>query len=132
MIRRVVVPVLLLGSLAACGGVTDPSKNKNETFTGTIQPGGGGATHTFNVSNSGEISAVVTDLTPTVASGTLFEVLFGQLVSNQCSILSANQFAVVGGTALSGPITPGSYCIQIVDEGYFRVAENYTLTVSHP
>jgi len=33
---------------------------------------------------------------------------------------------------VSGPITPGTYCIQLVDEGFFRVDQNYTLQVSHP
>ena len=131
MLRRF-IPALLLATLGACGGVVDPSKNQTSTFTDTVPLAGAGPVHTFGVSKTGEISAIVTSLTPTVQSGTLFGVAYGQFISNTCSLLSLNQFTVVGGTAISGPITPGTYCIQIIDEGFFKVNEQYTLTVSHP
>src|SRR5205823_5656535 len=122
MLRRF-IPVLLLATLAACGGVVDPSKNQTQTFPGTVPVGSSGPLHTFNVSKGGEISAVVTSFTPTLPSGTLFEVIYGQVVSGQCSPLSVNQFAVVGATVVSGAIIPGTYCIAIVDEGFFKVNE---------
>ena len=131
MLRRF-IPALLLATLGACGGVVDPSKNQNQTFNGTVPLAGAGPVHTFSVSKTGEISAAVTSMNPTVQSGTLFEVAYGQFISNQCSLLSLNQFAVVGATVISGAITPGTYCIQIVDEGFFKVDEAYVLTVSHP
>ena len=130
--RRRFIPALLLATLAACGGVVDPSNNQNESFSGTIQFQGAGPLHTFNVSKSGEISVVVNSLTPTVASGTLFEVVYGQVVSGQCATININQFAVAGATIVSGAIVPGQYCIQLVDEGFFKQNENYTMTVSHP
>ena len=131
MLRRF-IPVLLLATLAACGGVVDPSKNQTETFSGTVPVGGVGPLHQFSVSKTGEISAVVTTFTPTLSGGTLFGVIYGQVISNQCSAISFNRFGVTGATAISGAITPGTYCIQVVDELFFRVDEQYVLTVSHP
>ena len=131
MVRRF-IPAIFLATLAACGGVVDPSKNQTEMLTGTVPVGSSGKVHQFNVSKGGEISAVVTSFTPTLPSGTLFEVIYGQVISGQCSPLSVNQFAVVGATVVSGAIIPGTYCIAIVDEGFFKVNEDYVLQVSHP
>jgi hypothetical protein len=128
---RGLIPVFLLAALAACGGVTDPSQNQNQTFNGTVQVGGA-STQQFSVSKSGEISAVVTSFNPVLPSGTLFGVAWGQLLSGQCSIISLNQFAVTGATVVSSAVTPGTYCISIIDEGLFKVNEDYVLTVSHP
>jgi hypothetical protein len=129
---RPFIPALLLLTLAACGGVVDPSKNQTETFNGTVPLAGSGPIHTFSSSKSGEVSAVVTSLNPAVSSGTLFGVIYGQVISSTCSPLSFNQFAVVGATVVSGAIVPGTYCIQVVDEGFFRADEAYALQVSHP
>jgi|SRR5437773_25301 len=131
MVRRF-IPALLLAALAACGGVVDPSKNQTQTFPGTVPVGGVGPLHTFSVSKGGEISAVVTSFTPTLPSGTLFGVIYGQVISNQCNPITFNQFGVVGATVISGAIISGTYCINIVDEGFFKVSEDYVLQVSHP
>jgi len=128
---RGLIPVFLLAALAACGGVTDPSQNQNQTFNGTVQVGGT-SSQQFTVSKSGEISAVVTSFNPVLPSGTLFGVAWGQLLSGQCSLISVNQFAVTGATVISSAVTPGTYCISIIDEGFFKVNEDYVLNVSHP
>jgi hypothetical protein len=135
MHRRFGAALALAAAVSACGGVVDPSKNQTETFTGTIQPGQGnyGGPHTVNITKSGEITVTVTSLTPSVPGGTFFIIGFGQSVSGQCSLtIQVNQFAIVGSAAISGPISPGSYCVVIADEGLFTVAEDYTLKVSHP
>jgi len=128
---RGLIPVLLLAALAACGGVTDPSQNQKQTFNGTVQVGGT-STQQFNVSKSGEISAVVTSFNPVLPTGTLFGVAWGQVISGTCSLINLNQFVVTGATAVSSAVTPGTYCISIIDEGFFKVNEDYVLTVSHP
>ena len=79
-----------------------------------------------------ERRAVVTSFTPTLPSGTLFGVIYGQVISNQCNPITFNQFGVVGATVISGAIISGTYCINIVDEGFFKVSEDYVLQVSHP
>jgi len=135
MCRRLGAVCALAAMVTACGGVVDPSQNQTETFTGTIQPGSGnnGGPHAVNITKSGEITVTVTSLTPTLPSGTYFAVGFGQSVSGQCSVnIQVNQFAIVGSAAISGPISPGSYCVAVFDEGLFTVAEDYTVKVSHP
>ena len=133
MYRRLGAVWALAAIVTACGGVVDPSKNQTETFTGTIQPGSGnGEVKPVNIAKSGEITVTVTSLNPTVPSGTFFVVGIGQSVSGQCSPLQVNQFAIVGSAAISGPVSPASYCVFILDEGLFTVAEDYTMVVSHP
>jgi hypothetical protein len=127
--------LILAAIVSACGGVVDPSKNQTETFTGTIQPGTGnnGGAHPVNITKSGEITVTVTSLTPSLPGGTFFAVGFFQSVSGQCSVtIQVNQFAIVGSAAISGPISPGSYCVAVFDKGFFTVAEDYMLKVSHP
>jgi hypothetical protein len=138
MLRR--VPAALLSAslilvAAACGGVTDPSKNQNETFSGTVDPvsgggGGLGTVHTFSVKNTGEWTAVVTALTP--STNVAFGLVYGQNVSGQCSIITTNPLSHISIAGLGGPITAGSYCIAVYDAGNFTVTEAYTLSVSHP
>jgi hypothetical protein len=134
MVRRF-IPVLLLLAASACGGVTDPSNNQNQPFSGTVQPGGTSEILFFNASKSGEITITVTNMTPTLPSGTFFVVAWGQAANgNQCLLnLGANSLAVVGATAITSAITPGSYCVAIQDTYQaFKTAEQFSLTVSHP
>jgi len=135
MHRRLGIAVVVAVIAASCGGVVDPSKNQIETFTGTVVVGKGVILPTngsINIAKSGEIAITVTNLTPTVPGGTYFGIGFGQSISGQCSLISANQFATVGVAAINGPIQPGTYCVVIADQGLFTVDENFTLTVSHP
>jgi hypothetical protein len=115
---------------AACGGVTDPSKNTLDTKTGTI-PVGGADVQFFSVSRSGEMTIIVTNLTPAVSSSTFFGVGYGLAVSGQCQPFGVN-LAVLNSTAVNTQITPGSYCLIVADQGSFKVPETYTALVSHP
>lgn len=113
-----------------CGGVTSPSKNSTETFNGTVARGASGAAHSFNVSNTGEFTVKVTNLTPSYSG--FFGVLYGQQQGDSCALIQANSFSIVNSPVLSGPIVKGSYCVQVFDTGGFTTTETYTLTVSHP
>jgi hypothetical protein len=134
MHRRLGIAVLVAVIAAACGGVVDPSKNQIETFNGTAMTASANiGIHFFNIAKSGEVSITVTSLTPVVPTGTYFAVGIGQAVNGQCaSAIQVNQFSTVGLAAISGPITPGTYCAFIFDEGLFTVDEAYELKVSHP
>ena len=134
MYRHAAVAFLIAVSLAACGGVTDPSQNQQESFSATLDPGAGKSNfHGFSVSKSGELSITVTTMTPVIPTSTYFEVGFGNSISGSCQPLQANQYAIVGAAAISGyPVTPGAYCAFIIDEGLFTKAETYTMVVSHP
>ena len=142
MHRRLAIGILVAAVAAACGGgVVSPSQNKTDTFNGTLQPVSSGnaniGLHQVNITKTGELSVIVTSLTPSVPGDTYFAVgigqLFGALTVSNCNPIQINQFAVPVNPAINSlPITPGTYCIFIYDEGLFTVAEDYALTVSHP
>lgn len=134
MYRHAAVAFLIAVSLAACGGVTDPSQNTQTPFSGTLNPGQVNPNiFPFNVSKSGELSITVTTMTPVIPTNTYFGVGFGNSISGSCQPLQNNLYAIVGAAAISGyPVTPGAYCAFIADEGFFTKAETYTMVVSHP
>jgi hypothetical protein len=125
-LRFVAVALVALAAFA-CGGVSNPSTNQTETFMAIVQPGGSPGTHPFSASKSGEISVTVTSINPTF-NGFLTVAWLG---SGCNGVVQANQFAVVGTAAISGPIQKGSYCIGVFDSG-FSVPEQYTVSISHP
>ena len=133
MLRRT-ASAFLVASLtafaAACSSYTSPSKNTVETRSGTIAVGGS-AIENFTVKSNGEISIIVSALSPTVPTSTFFGVGYGLQSSGQCALFGVN-LSVVGATAISTSITPGNYCVQIVDQGAFTTTETYTLLISHP
>ena len=134
MYRHLAVAFVIAVSLAACGGVTDPSQNQKESFPGTISHGQGNVvSFPFSVSKTGELTITVTTMTPTIPTSTYFGVGFGTGVSNSCQPIQFNQVATVGAAAISGyPVTPGSYCAFLIDEGFFTTTETFTMVVSHP
>jgi hypothetical protein len=118
----------------SCGGVVDPSQNKIDTFTATVQVQGS-SVNPFATSNSGEFSVKVTTITPT--TGGFFGVILAQgPTDNSCAgnlpILQQNSFATAGTIAMSGAIIPGNYCVYVYDIGAFTVPQTYTIQISHP
>jgi hypothetical protein len=135
MYRHAAVALFIALSLAACGGVTDPSQNTKETITGTISPPGNGSSFSanFNVAKTGELTIAVTAMTPGIPTSTFFTVGYGLASSSGCQPLQVNQFSTVATAALSGiAITPGGYCVFVIDEGLFTTSETFTISVSHP
>lgn len=114
----------------SCGGVTDPSKNTVETFSGTVPVRGSSELKTFNVSNTGEFTIIVTQLSP--VSNAVLGSIFGQQTSSGCAPLQENDFTVLNSVALSGSIIKGSYCVVLFDVGTLAAPENFTMTISHP
>jgi hypothetical protein len=115
--------------MVSCGGIVDPSRNDQTTFTGTIPFGGTGEQHTFEVDQNGEFSVVINSLAP--PTGSLVGVRLSILSAGSCLLLSVNP-GQVGKTALSGPIDRGTYCLQLYDPGTLAQSETYSVTVSHP
>jgi hypothetical protein len=123
---------LLLGLVlltSACGSITDPSKNLNETFSGTLPFGGTSEIHNFSVSRRGEYSITINSLTP--ATGSLVGVRFGLQSAGDCAFITSSA-GQLGKPALNGPIDAGGYCMQLYDLGTLPQSETYTLTISHP
>jgi len=137
MYRHLAVAVFITVTLAACGGVTSPSNNKQETFgngNDVLKPGVGASfSYPFTVSNTGELTIALTQLNPGVSTTTVFSIGYGIPQSGSCSPINFNTVATVGFPAISGDqVTKGSYCVFIQDEGLITVPETFTLTVSHP
>jgi len=132
--RSRVAALVAIAAVAAaswsCGGVTDPSKNTLETWSSTVPVAGTSDVKTFNVSNTGEFTIIVTQMSP--VSNTVLGSIFGQQTSGGCSPLQQNNFTVLNSVALSGSIIKGTYCVVVYDVGALTQPENFTMTISHP
>ena len=132
--RHLVAALLaLVVALAAtaCGGIADPSDNRDEDFFGEIGPFEGDVFE-FDVSEKqGEYSAKIIAQQPTQSA--LFNIHLGTVVNGLCQpYIGHTSVTVINRVALSGPINKGHYCIQVYDQGSLTVAHTYTLRVSHP
>jgi hypothetical protein len=115
----------------SCGGVTSPSNNRIDPFSGTLAPGGSNQVN-FSASNTGEFSVVITALTP--VSNAVLGAYYGtqQNGGSSCAILSQGA-GTLNQVLLSGSIIKGDYCILIYDYlGNLTANENYTLSISRP
>jgi len=134
-IRGAVVVALGLAALCTvgCKGITTPSDNQNETFSGTLQPQSEGKGHAFSVGKTGEFTAKLTAWGPNsnILAGMAWVVDDG---SGSCTggILQRNFFVPLNSQALGGQIVSGKYCIVVFDPGTLTAAQTYTITVSHP
>lgn len=116
-------------TIGGCGGITDPSKNTVESFSGTIGVGGS-ALHQFS-SSKGEISVKVTALAPT-SNATIGLIWTQASGDGSCAGILQQAFAQLNVPAISGVIISGRYCIVVQDVGQFTVPQTYTVAVSHP
>jgi hypothetical protein len=121
----------LAGAISiSCGGIVDPSQNQNETFSGTVAPGGF-STQKFSASKTGEITIKVGTLTPAAVP-----VVYVQWVGAGDGSCNGGLFQAGLGTAnttaISGQIVSGNYCVVLSDYIGQTVTASYTITVSHP
>jgi hypothetical protein len=119
-------------SAAGCNGITTPSNNVSDPFSGTLEPGTQ-KSHAFSVSKTGEFTVKLTSWGP----NTNLLVGLAWTVGNNdgtctTSILQQNNFVALNAQALGGQIVSGRYCIFIFDVGTLTAAQTYTITVSHP
>ena len=118
--------------VAGCHGITTPSNNVTDTFSGTLQAKGTNS-HPFSVSKTGEFSVRLTAWAPN--TGIVVGMAWTQGASDgSCTtgVLQQNNFVNTTGQALGGAIVSGKYCIFIFDTGAMTAAQTYTFTVSHP
>ena len=123
--------LILVFLTSACNKVTEPSKNKQEDFSGTLQPGGS-QSWAFTVSNGGEYEVTLIALSP--VQNTFLGTGFGQLQSNSACQPSGfpNNFSQLNVPSLGGPISKGRWCVYVFDPGSLTATESYTVRVSHP
>lgn len=121
------------GTLAVgCHGITSPSNNTVDPFSGTLAPGGG-VGHFFTASKTGEYTVKITALAPT-SNALLGLALVAGNNDGTCStsIFQQNNFSSLNTQALGGQIISGKYCVLVYDVGAITTAQTYTVTVSHP
>lgn len=119
---------------AGCGGSltgleSGPSITVTETFSSTLNPGGG-TTHVFVVSAKGVITATLTaigdDNTRTVG------LALGNWANNACQLAAANDNAVVSFPLGATVSAAGTICARVYDSKGVPDATTYTLEVVHP
>ena len=115
---------------ASCGGITDPSKNTVENFSGTLQVGGLNP-HQFTSSKTGELQVKLTALAPT--SQAIIGLSWTQTTNDgTCAGLLQSAFAQLNVPAIVGATSSQRYCIIVQDVGSIAVPQTYTIAVSHP
>jgi hypothetical protein len=124
--------LLLVGSLTACSGITDPSSNRIEDFSGVVPLGGNGPVHSFRVDKNGELIVTLTALAPdpTINIGAAL----GQPSGDVCNPIvgAVNDVALLNRQILGGAINKGLYCIVMYDPAALTTPQTYTIRVSHP
>jgi hypothetical protein len=122
----------------SCGGITDPSNNTVDTFTGAFSPGSFDPSgHKFVAANGGELTVEITALAPIISS--YVGLIWAQTSSDgNCNPLNmgptlAQVNAQLNVPAISGAqIVSGTYCIFVYDAAGLPGTETYTVRVSHP
>lgn len=132
--RSVLALSLTAALCVGCSGISSPSNNQNDSFSGTVAPETGSTTapitHTFSVSKTGEMSARITSITPNNAS--LIGLALGNLVNGSCSVYSINNLTGLNRDVFISSVVKGNYCIQVFNGGGIAAAQSYQLTVNHP
>jgi hypothetical protein len=125
------VAIACAGLMAAgCGGITDPSKNTVENFSGTLAVGGLNP-HGFTSAKTGELSVKLTALAPT--SNAFVGLTWTQAANDgSCGGLLQQTVAQLNVPAIAGPVSSQRYCIIVHDIGGISVPQTYTIAVSHP
>ena len=120
--------VALTAGLGGCSNPAGANGTTTDTFNGTVTSTGFDS-HSFTVSNSGDVVATLTALSPQTTITVGFGL--GQPSSTGCSLYSYSESARIG-TVLSGTISAGTYCVTVYDVGNIQGSDTYTLTVLHP
>ncbi len=129
---RFLAAVAVSVSLAACGGVSSPSTQSSEDFSGTLDPLGQ-SFKTFSASKTGELQVTLQTLTPRPVVG--FVVLaLGAPANGGCSLLRYVALQAAVGTPYSSYVDiKGTYCIIVADaNGILPSQVSWTMRVSHP
>lgn len=117
--------------LAGCGGVTNPSQNRTQSFSGTVPVGGFGPSHEFRVDRNGEMSVRMTAVAPT--SVTILGTQVTQSLNGTCNSLIAREpFTGLNRDVLQMPANRGTYCVTMYDSSGLTQPQTYTIQVSYP
>jgi hypothetical protein len=139
----VIAATVFAGAAAACSGISTPSTNKQQTFSGTVGPGTqpgsntGNNTHVVTASKSGTLIVSVVSVSPDVNQ--ILGIGYGFLAGSSCSVVAGGTiFTRAGGAQLTVPVQSGTYCVNVFDAAFISATggltatENYTINVSTP
>jgi hypothetical protein len=119
---------------AGCGNdltslETSPSGTVTETFSSTLNPGGG-TTHVFVVSGKGAIQATLTAIGDD--NTRIVGLALGNWTGVACNLAAANDNAVVSLPLSATVSSAGNICARIYDSKGVPDVTTYTLEVIHP
>lgn len=129
--HRLLIALGTAALLSACGGVSGPSQNTIEPFSGTVNVLGT-TTRNFSWGKRGEIEVTFTSVTPPPANGQLV-VQLGQVISGTCNyLIGYSQAIVVNRKIQFFELDKGTYCMAVYDPGVLTAPANFTGNFSHP
>jgi hypothetical protein len=133
----VLAAVGALGMAAGCGGastsnsvVAPTGTLVTDTLSGTVQPGGVDF-QPFTVTTGGTVNVTLVSAgpPPTITMG----LGIGTPGAGTCALLSGATATTTAGTVaqLTGTLSAGAYCVEVVDVGNAAGPIAYTVTVAH-
>jgi hypothetical protein len=135
--RVLAVGVLVMTAAfsAACSGATTGTTptpvTTTDTFSGTLLRFGA-VPNSFTVVSTGTVTIALTDVEP--ATNMALGVGIGTWSGKTCTLMTRNDNARSGSTALTGTAVTGIYCVQVYDSGNISDSNpvTYTVQVVHP
>ncbi len=121
---------------AGCESTQAPTGSNNsqtptsitETFQGTVAVNGA-ATFSFGVTASGTVTATYKSISPT--SGATMGLALGIWNGNSCSVVIANDNAILNSTVIGNASAAGTLCVRAYDVGRLPATQTVELTITH-
>src|SRR5262249_12509436 len=118
--------LVLCCTVAGCGGVTDPSQNATQTFSGVVNHGDSIKFFPFTSSKTGEVSAKFTALAP--VSNVLMGLLIAQAggggsCTGDLGLVNRNDFAQLNVSVFLGQLPGRQYCLGVYESQTLTQAE---------
>jgi len=133
----VVAAVVMTAGAAGCGTdsttsssntSTAPSVSITETYTGTVAVNGA-ATFSFGVTAAGAVTATYKSMSP--ASGAAMGLALGIWNGASCSIVIANDNAILNSTVIGQASAAGTLCVRAYDIGKLTGTQTVELSITH-
>ena len=126
--------LLAIGASACSNDTTTPTTpttavTVTDTFAGPLTQNSG-ATHSFSTAASGNVSALITNLSPT--SSIIVGLSLGTWNGASCSIVLVNDKATQTSSLLGTASGSGTLCVRVYDVGNITEPITYEVQVTHP
>ena len=107
---------------------TTPAVAITETYTGTVAVSGA-ASFSFGVTAAGAVTATYKSMTP--ATGATMGLALGIWNGTSCSIVIANDNAIVSSTVIGQASAAGTLCVRAYDIGKLTGTQTVELSITH-